>query len=276
MNLKFKLILISIVVFSCAPKKKTWLALGDSITYLNEHANETDSRITKGYMTLVSEQLQGISYINKGFNGWTAVRVAKEIETLDLTAADVYTIFLGTNDWWHGDRIGTFNDYKDNTGNDTFFGAYRTIVNKLRDLNPKGHFILITPMQRGDFVYVDGMSNNAYGSYRDKDGQTLEEFANAVVSIAKNENFDVVDLYHSNEITLDNMVKYKRLKDPATGEYKNFTYPEYVNIPFDPDTDEYPYPVDATDMTYDGLHPSDKGYEVIARMLIPLMSKVID
>lgn len=276
MNLKFKLILISIVVFSCAPKKKTWLALGDSITYLNEHANETDSRITKGYMTLVSEQLQGISYINKGFNGWTAVRVAKEIETLDLTAADVYTIFLGTNDWWHGDRIGTFNDYKDNTGNDTFFGAYRTIINKLRDLNPKGHFILITPMQRGDFVYVDGMSNNAYGSYRDKDGQTLEEFANAVVSIAKNENFDVVDLYHSNEITLDNMVKYKRLKDPATGEYKNFTYPEYVNIPFDPDTDEYPYPVDATDMTYDGLHPSDKGYEVIARMLIPLMSKVID
>ncbi len=276
MNLKFKLILISIVVFSCAPKKKTWLALGDSITYLNEHANETDSRITKGYMTLVSEQLPGISYINKGFNGWTAVRVAKEIETLDLTAADVYTIFLGTNDWWHGDRIGTFNDYKDNTGNDTFFGAYRTIVNKLRDLNPKGHFILITPMQRGDFVYVDGMSNNAYGSYRDKDGQTLEEFANAVVSIAKNENFDVVDLYHSNEITLDNMVKYKRLKDPATGEYKNFTYPEYVNIPFDPDTDEYPYPVDATDMTYDGLHPSDKGYEVIARMLIPLMSKVID
>ena len=276
MNLKIKLILISIIILSCTSKKKTWLALGDSITYLNEHSNETGSRITKGYMTLVSEHLPGLSYVNKGYNGWTAVRVAQEIESLDLEAADVYTIFLGTNDWWRGEPIGTFNDYKDNTGNDTFFGAYRTIIDKLRNLNQSAHIILITPMQRGDFVYIDGMTNNAYGSYRDKDGQTLEEFANAIVSIAKNENFEVVDLYHSSEITLDNMVKYKRLKDPATGEYKNFSYPEYVNIPFNPDTDEYPYPNDAIDMTYDGLHPSDKGYEVIARMLVPLISKVVN
>lgn len=276
MNLKIKLVLISIIILSCTSKKKTWLALGDSITYLNEHSNETGSRITKGYMTLVSEHLPGLSYVNKGYNGWTAVRVAQEIESLDLEAADVYTIFLGTNDWWRGEPIGTFNDYKDNTGNDTFFGAYRTIIDKLRTLNQSAHIILITPMQRGDFVYIDGMTNNAYGSYRDKDGQTLEEFANAIVSIAKNEDFEVVDLYHSSEITLDNMVKYKRLKDPATGEYKNFSYPEYVNIPFNPDTDEYPYPDDAIDMTYDGLHPSDKGYEVIARMLVPLISKVVD
>ncbi len=250
--------------------------MGDSITYLNEHSDEAGSRITKGYMTLVSEQLPQLAYVNKGYNGWTAVRVAREIESLELERADVYTIFLGTNDWWHGEPIGTFNDYKNNSGNDTFFGAYRTIINKLRSLNNNAHIILMTPMQRGDFIYMGGMTNNAYGSYREKEGQTLEQFANAIVSIAKNENLGVVDLYRSSEITLENMVKYKRLKDPDTGEYKNFTYPDYVNIPFNPDTDEYPYPDDAIDMTYDGLHPSDKGYQVIARMLIPLMKDVID
>ena len=254
--MKLKLIfLLSIIIVSCAPKQKTWVALGDSITYLNEHSDEAGSRITKGYMTLVTEQVPQLSYLNKGYNGWTAVRIAKEIESLELEHADVYTIFLGTNDWWHGEPIGTFNDYKDNSGNETFFGAYRTIINKLRSLNQNAHIVLITPMQRGDFVYMGGMTNNAYGSYREKGGQTLEQFANAIVSIAKNENLDVVDLYHNSEITLENMVKFKRLRDPGTGEYKNFSYPDYVNIPFNPETDEYPYPDEAIDMTYDGLHP---------------------
>ena len=31
--------------------------------------------------------------------------------------------------------------------------------------------------------------------------------------------------------------------------------------------DRYPYPEAAIDMTYDGLHPSNKGNEIIARML---------
>ena len=60
----------------------------------------------------------------------------------------------------------------------------------------------------------------------------------------------------------------KRLKDPVTGQYKNYKYPEFVNVPFNPATDDYPYPKEAIDMTYDGLHPSDKGYRVIANMLI--------
>jgi lysophospholipase L1-like esterase len=64
------------------------------------------------------------------------------------------------------------------------------------------------------------------------------------------------------------MVNFKRLKDPNTGEYKAYKYPDYVGIPFNPDTDEYPYPVEAINMTYDGLHPSDKGNEIIAEVLI--------
>jgi len=272
--MKKLLLLIALMgIFSFQQKPITWVAIGDSITYLNEHLDETGNRVTKGYMTRVVEKLPNIQYKNQGHNGWTAIGIADEIEKLGITKADVYSIFLGTNDWWSGKPLGALSDYKNNTGDATVYGAFRTIINKLRSLNASAKIILITPMQRADFVYLTNMKNNAYGSYKEKNGQSLEQFANAVDSIAKFENFDVVDLYHKSGMTLKNLVKYKRVKDPQTGNYQNYPYPKFIDIPFNTDTDEYPYPVDAIDMTYDGLHPSDKGYAVIADMLVKILKK---
>jgi lysophospholipase L1-like esterase len=128
-------------------------------------------------------------------------------------------------------------------------------------------------MQRSDFVYINNVKNNAWGSYREKNGFSLEQFADAVDSIAHFEHFKVADLYHKRGMAVKNLVKYKRLKDPQTGVYKNYPWPDYIGIPYNPDTDEYPYPVDAIDITYDGLHPSDKGNAMIAGMLIKIMKK---
>ncbi|MEP6845375.1 MAG: SGNH/GDSL hydrolase family protein [Panacibacter sp.] len=273
--MKKLLLLLAILsmLTSFSPKEITWVAIGDSITYLNEHIDETGNRITKGYMTRVTEKLPGIHYINQGHNGWTSGNIANEIEKLGLQKADVYSVFLGTNDWWQGRPIGSFADYENNTGNNTLYGSYRIIINKLRSLNKDAKIILITPMQRVDFVYIANMKNNAWGSYKDKNGQSLAQFAEAIKAIAKAEHFTVVDLYNKSGMTLYNLVKYKRLKDPATGAYKNYAYPDFIDIPFNPDTDGYPYPAEAIDMTYDGLHPSDKGYAVIANMLVKIMKK---
>lgn len=271
-----KLILLLVlfcIITSLKKKEITWVAIGDSITYLNDHTNETGNRITKGYMAMVTEKLSNIHYINKGYNGWTAGNIADAIEKLNLQKADVYSVLLGTNDWWQGRSVGTFGDYQNNTGSKTMYGAFRIIMNKLRSLNKNAKIILITPMQRGDFVYINDAKNNAYGSYKEKNRQTLEQFANAVDSIGEYEHIKVVDLYHHSGITQKNIVKYKRLKDPQTGAYKNYRYPDFINIPFNPATDEYPYPVDAMDMTYDGLHPSDKGHAVIAKKLVKIMKK---
>lgn len=266
-------LLILFFLVAAAPKPKTWTALGDSITYLNDHKDETGNRVTKGYLTLVTEQLPDIQYINKGYNGWTAQGIAREIDKLGLVPSDLYTIFLGTNDWWQGVPLGTVNDYKNNTGTATFFGSYRHIIDKLRSLKPKARIILITPMQRVDFVYIADMKNNAYGSYKDKNGQWLKQFADAVNTIGAHEKLSVVDLYNKSGMTPETLVKFKRLKDPATGTYKDYTYPDFINVPFDPERDVYPYPPESIDMTYDGLHPSDKGYVVITKMLVPLMKK---
>jgi lysophospholipase L1-like esterase len=267
------LLTITGITSSFAPKKITWVAIGDSITYLNEHTNETGSRVTKGYMTRVTEQLPNISYTNQGHNGWTSGDIAKEIENLGLVKADVYSVFLGTNDWWQGRPIGHLSDYQNNTGNSTVYGSYRIIINKLRSLNNEAKIILITPMQRADFVYFGDMNNNAFGSYKEKNGQLLSQFAEAINTIGKAEYFTVIDLYNKSSLKLPHLVKYKRLKDPQTGDYKNYRYPNFIDVPFNPSTDEYPYPVDAIDMTYDGLHPSDKGYATIAKMLIKVMQQ---
>ncbi|WP_460946207.1 SGNH/GDSL hydrolase family protein [Spirosoma daeguense] len=271
---KLAVLIILVCLFSSFTHKElSWVAIGDSITYLNEHLNETGNRITKGYMTRVTEKLPYIHYTNQGHNGWTAVRIAQEIDKLGLTKADVYSIFLGTNDWWGGKPLGRLEDYKQNTGNGTVYGSFRIIVNKLRSLNPEAPIIFITPMQRVDFVYLTNFKNNAYGSYKAKNGQLLETFANAIDSIGRFENLPVLDLYHLKGLDHKKLVKFKRLKNPQTGVYTNYPYPKFIDVPFSPETDEYPYPVEAIDRTYDGLHPSDKGYDLISRKLIKIMKK---
>jgi lysophospholipase L1-like esterase len=272
-----KKLLFSLVLFiglsSLSIQNIKWVAIGDSITYLNDHPEQTGNRVKKGYMTRVTEKLPNISYINQGHNGWTAIRIAEKIEDLKIEKADIYSVFLGTNDWWGGKPVGTLADYEKNTGIGTVNGAFKVILEKLKSLNKDAKIVLVTPMQRGDFVYLTNMKNNAFGSYKDKNGQFLEQFVEAIKAIGKSENIQVVDLYHNKKLSVKNAVKYKLVKDPETGLNKKFKFPAYTKIPFNPEKDEYPYPLDAVAMTYDGLHPSDKGNEIIANVIIKAFNK---
>ena len=271
---KLAILIVTIAIASSFSRKEiSWVAIGDSITYLNEHPNETGNRITKGYMTRVIEKLPHVKYVNQGHNGWTSGNIAENIEKIGIPPADVYSVLLGTNDWWQGRPIGTLADYQNNTGDKTLAGAYRILINKIRSLNKEAKIILITPMQRGDFVYLNNMKNNAYGSYKEKQGQTLAQFAVTIDSIAQYDQLIVVDLYHTRSLRVEKLVKYKRLKDPLSGAYKNYPYPSFIGVPFNPAKDDYPYPTDAIDITYDGLHPSDKGYSIIANMLVKELKK---
>lgn len=276
--MKKAFLLLVFVLFSMvfSPKPMTWVAIGDSITYLNDHPEETGNRISKGYLSLVKERFPNLEVVNKGYNGWTAVRIAEEFAKLEIPKAEVYSIFLGTNDWWRGNPLGTIEDYKNASGPSTVAGSFREIVHQIRNLNPQAKIILITPMKRVDFVYINDFKNEALGSYRDKNGQSLESFADLLKAIFQLEGMELVDLYHQKGMDHADLVKYKRLKDSGTGEYKNFHYPDFIDIPFDPEKDEYPYPVEAIDVTYDGLHPSDKGYRMIAGELVPIFKRIME
>ena len=269
------LLVLPIVFFLTAFTHRTinWVAIGDSITYLNDHTDETGNRLTKGYLTQVSQLLPYVHYTNQGHNGWTSSKIAKVIEKLGIPPADVYSVFLGTNDWWHSNHIGSWADYQNNTGDSTVYGSFRIILDKLHRLNKDAAIILITPMPRGDFVYIGNPGNNAWGSYKDKDGQSLEQVADAIRAIAGHEHLKLIDLYHERKFAVPHLVRFKRLKDPQTGEYRNYPYPDYTTVPFDT-AGEYPYPVEAMDMTYDGLHPSDRGDALIAKRLVKILKKI--
>lgn len=274
MKKTFFFLFILFIFIAFQQTQTTWVAIGDSITYLNDHPNETGNRITKGYMTLIKEKYPQLNVINQGHNGWTSGGIADKIEQIQLVPADIYTIFLGTNDWWQGRPIGIIADYKENSGSKTIFGAFRIIIDKLKNLNPNAKIILISPMQRGDFVYITNFKNNAFGNYKEKKGQHLSQVVEAINQIATLEKIPFVDLYNKSGIHLKNMVKYKRLKDPKSGLYKNYKYPSYLDVPFNPETDEYPYPIESINMTYDGLHPSDKGYKAISKLILKEFKKI--
>ena len=108
-------------------------------------------------------------------------RYCRENRAIRLDKSGRLYHFLGTNDWWQGRTLGNLTDYTNNTGNNTVYGSFRIIMDKLHSLNK---------------------------------------------------------------------------------------YPKFIDVPFNPETDEYPYPLKAINMTYDGLHPSDKGYKVMAKMLV--------
>ncbi len=274
MKSTFLAVIVLVLFTSFVPRPLTWIAIGDSITYMNEHPEEAGNRITKGYMTMVTERLPHIRYVNQGHNGWTAGRIAENFDQLNIGKADIYSVFLGTNDWWHGRTLGTMADYIQNTGNETVYGSFRIIIDKLRSLNPGAHFILIAPLQRGDFVYLKNPRNNAWGSYKpNKNGCRLEEFVAAIDSIARHEHIALADLYHDSGITMKNMVKFKLLKDPSTNEPRTYKWPAWKDVPWNPEADVYPYPPEAVGMTYDGLHPSDPGYRAITKVLVKIMKK---
>jgi len=262
---------LALMLASFAHHPLTWVAIGDSITYLNDHTDETGHRVTRGYLSDVTDRLPYIHYDNQGRNGWTTQNFAKSIDKLNIPVGDVYTVFLGTNDWWHGHRIGSWSDYEGGTGDSTIYGCMRIIIDKIRSLNHAAPIILMTPTPRGDFVYINNPKNNAYGSYKPKDGQTLEQVAAAISDIGRREGLRVLDLYHDKRLAVRHTVHFRRLKDPATGAYRDYRWPGFTNIPFSPATDDYPYPPEAADMTYDGLHPSDKGNAEIARRLARIL-----
>jgi lysophospholipase L1-like esterase len=75
-------------------------------------------------------------------------------------------------------------------------------------------------------------------------------------------------------IALGDSITYLNDHLDEAGEYHHYRYPDFVDVGFNPDADEYPYPPRAVNMTYDGLHPSDEGNEMIARMLVKMLQKI--
>ncbi len=240
-----------------ASDKIAWCAIGDSITYLNDHLDETGFRVSKGYLSRIQEKVPGLVLNNIGINGSTF----RDWVSVPIPEADLYTVLLGTNDWHQGNPMGTEADFRKRKKR-TILGHLGILLDHIRKVAPDARIIIGNPVERADFVYLLDPTNNAQGSYALENGLSLAVLADEIQSCCAIEGIPTVNCHDLSGFTQENLIRFKRVRQ---GEiYRDLPYPDYVGIPYHPGDDEYPYPAESIWMTYDGLHPSDEGCEILA------------
>lgn len=158
-----------------------WCSIGTSITWYNSHPN----RFKEGYQTRVLKQLKFREFVNVGVNGGCVSSAPGSV-----VPADVYTIEHGINDWGHSVKVGTIDDYVNNTSNGTFAATYRKLIDRIREVSPSAKIVLCTPRKAYGFgTYLPASSSEP------KKGIYLAEYAEVVRAIAAREGFPVADFY---------------------------------------------------------------------------------
>ncbi len=236
-----------------------WCAIGDSFTYLNDHPDETGYRVSKGYLSRILKKIPGLRLNNLGMNGSTF----QDWVAQPIPEADLYTVLLGTNDWHRGIPMGSEADFSGRTAG-TILGNLGILLDHIRKAAPEAHIIVGNPVERSDFVYLLDPENNARGSYVPENGLALSGLAAEILKCCELEGIPTVNCHDLSGFTPETAVRFKRVR--RGGRVEDLPYPDYIGIPFSPKDDPYPYPPEAARMTYDGLHPTDEGCEILAEL----------
>lgn len=163
----------------------TWCSVGTSITWYNDNVASSNNRFTRGYQDRVMDKLEFDKLINVGHNGGC---VAGSINRPEK--ADYYSIEHGINDWGHSVKVGTIDDYINNTNNGTFAADYRRLIDNIYKLNPKAKIVLCTPRKAYGFSgYLPGHW------YDEKSGIYLGDYAELIREIAAYESLPVADFF---------------------------------------------------------------------------------
>lgn len=194
--------------------------LGDSITY-GAYADES-------YADYFGELVDADVVNNYGICSNELCTSGTEdnamVERYSEIASDSDLIFVcgGENDWWHSATLGELGDDTE----DTYYGALEVLMTNLEEEYPDAEIVFATPPKCNRTGNVEQENEN---------GDTLEDFANAVLEVAAEHGITVIDFYHADEC------------DFTAGAYDNG--------------------VVETDYLVDGVHPTDLGHEILAKYI---------
>ena len=158
--------------------------LGDSIT--EGHGTSGPDKV---FHQLIKKEYKLKEARNYGISGTRIAKqsVASENPKWDMdflsrcdamsNDADVVVVFGGTNDYGHGDaKIGNF----DNMDVYTFYGALRTLMEKLINKYPGKPIVFMTPLHR---------------SVEEEKGKKLITYVNIIREVAEYYSIPVLDMY---------------------------------------------------------------------------------
>jgi len=265
---------------------KTYCEIGDSISwqfdgkkenFASQYSGATGYLGTNGYGQLI-RKVFGISYDNHkshGLNGRTFSGYIREITypaNGDLVwnvpkDADIYTIFLGTNDWGTNQTLGTESDYLNNTfnisanTNATVYGGIRRLVDWVTDTGDTRDkkIVFITPIGFGAYTGYGGTVKSTW-SY-DGSGKIIEttnsagvkmsDIVTAIKFAANQIGAYVIDLYNENGIVQKNRLN---IAGAVNGSGVPLVYQGVLG---------------------DNLHPNTKGHLWMGRFLTTELQKII-
>lgn len=116
---------------------------------------------------------------------WEDRYFASRVEEMEPDA-DIVVIFGGTNDFGHGDAaLGTIHERT----NDTFYGAYHLLLQKVFERYPAARVVIMTPLHR---LSEDEVLYNERGVRR---AGALSVYVQAIREVAEFYGIPVADLY---------------------------------------------------------------------------------
>lgn len=147
---------------------------------------------------------------------------------INLPYADVFVIFMGTNDYGHETPIGTIADNTDIS----FYGALNIIVSGLQNKYKSSKIVFITPLKRYGFGTSKILNQQfTYDTIPNGQGATLNDYREAIINICNKYSLSYIDLYNESPFNPENEAE------------KNMYMP-------------------------DGLHPNELGHEIIFELII--------
>ncbi len=157
--------------------------LGDSFTYGDKLADRNRS-----YASLLAGMMQASDYGNYGLNGscMGGVHPDRFVDRYVWMSPEADLIFVlgGTNDYEFATPIGTMTD----TDSTTFCGCLNLLMCSLQQMYPEAEIVFLTPLRRNR-----GTRLNAAGN-------TLEDYAYAMMNMGEFYDIPVIDLYHAKEL----------------------------------------------------------------------------
>lgn len=182
---------------------------GDSITWYdgntlagNQSGGTGGGEMCIGYIQHLAKTLVFNSYDNQGASGKSMTTENwVQISAYDFSSIDLATIAHGTNDFKLNRDIGTIGSITDTTfDTDTFYGAYRTVLNAIKNSNTNSQVVLITPIQRDNSGYTIEYTNSA--------GFKLIDYVNAIKALGEMYSLKVIDLYGESGINFYNVFDF--------------------------------------------------------------------
>lgn len=186
---------------------KNMAMFGDSIVWYDGQIS--GQGLVKGYLSNMSDLIKFNSMLNYGHNGGCIAETLSDsftdvvtvVTQTDFSNIDLAIIEGGTNDFYNNIPLGDIGTvYDSNFDINTFYGAYRKIIEHILSSNPKTQIVLFTPLQRDCQEYNIETVNTA--------GHKLIDYVNAIKKIGEMYSEPIFDQYNISGVNIKTLNTY--------------------------------------------------------------------